>query len=74
MKTLPIHKAKAELSKLIKLALDGEEVVIARGKEPLVKLVPVEGKQPQRVIGLFKGQVEMAPDFDAPLEDFEEYR
>lgn len=74
MKTLPIHKAKAELSKLIRLALRGEEIVIARGKEPLVKLVPVEGKSPQRVIGLFKGQVEIAPDFDAELEDFREYR
>ena len=42
MAIVTIHEAKTHLSKLIARALDGEEVVIAKGKEPKVKLVPVE--------------------------------
>ncbi len=42
MATITIHKAKTNLSKLIERALAGEEIVIARGKHPVVKLVPVE--------------------------------
>lgn len=36
-----VHAAKTNLSKLIEAALAGEEVVIARGSVPAVKLVPV---------------------------------
>lgn len=36
-----IHEAKTNLSRLIQAALAGEEVVIAKGKQPLVKLVVV---------------------------------
>jgi prevent-host-death family protein len=36
-----VHKAKTNLSKLIREALRGEEVIIARRNEPVVKLVPV---------------------------------
>ena len=40
-----IHQAKTQLSKLIAAALAGEEVVIARGSEPLVKLTPLPRKR-----------------------------
>jgi prevent-host-death family protein len=42
MTVVTIHKAKTELSKLIKAAVDGEEVIIARGAEPLVALTPLK--------------------------------
>jgi prevent-host-death family protein len=42
MTTVTIHKAKTQLSKLIEQALRGEEVVIARGKDPVARLVPYE--------------------------------
>jgi antitoxin (DNA-binding transcriptional repressor) of toxin-antitoxin stability system len=48
--------------------------VIARGNEPLVRLVLLESARPQRGLGWAKGQVTMAPDFDAPLDDFSDYR
>jgi prevent-host-death family protein len=38
-------EAKSQLSKLVKAALDGEEVVIARDGEPMVLLVPVARKR-----------------------------
>jgi prevent-host-death family protein len=41
METITIHEAKTQLSRLIKKACRGEEIVIARGKEPVVKLVPI---------------------------------
>jgi prevent-host-death family protein len=40
MTTVTIHAAKTQLSKLIEQVERGEEVVIARGKEPVARLVP----------------------------------
>ena len=69
-----VHEAKTNLSKLIRLALAGEEIIIARGDVPVVKLTPIEEEKPQRRIGGAKGFIRyMADDFDAPLEEFEEY-
>ena len=56
MAVVTIHKAKTELSKLIARAEAGEDIVIARGKLPVVRLTPVaEHKQPKRKPGLLKG-------------------
>lgn len=74
MQQVTIHEAKTNLSRLIQAALAGEEVVIAKGKQPLVKLVVVPELRQQRRIGGAEGMVLfMADDFDAPLEDFAEY-
>lgn len=74
MHQVTIHEAKTHLSRLIREALAGEEIIIARGKQPLVKLVVLPEARPQRRIGGAEGVVLfMADDFDAPLEDFEEY-
>lgn len=73
-KVVNIHEAKTHLSRLIQEALEGEEIVIARGNEPVVRLVLVESARPKRSLGWVKGQVTMAPDFDAPLDDFSDYR
>lgn len=74
MKIVNVHEAKTHLSRLIEEALAGEEIVIARGNEPVVRLVLVESARPQRTLGWGKGQIQMAEDFDAPLDDFAEYR
>jgi prevent-host-death family protein len=74
VKVVNVHEAKTHLSRLIQEALDGEEIVIARGNRPLVRLVLVESARPKRSLGWAKGQVTMAPDFDAPLDDFSDYR
>ncbi len=74
MTQVTIHEAKTHLSRLIRQVLTGEEVIIARGKQPLVKLVMLPELRQQRRIGGAKGAVTfMADDFDAPLDDFEEY-
>ena len=59
---------------LIRETLGGEEVVIARGNRPLVRLeVLPEAREPRR-LGAERGLiVRMDDDFDAPLEDFADY-
>ena len=69
-----LHEAKTHLSRLIQRALDGEEVIIAKGNTPLVKLVVLDSARGDRVLGTAAGQVEMSDDFDAPLEDFDGYQ
>ncbi|MHB2017756.1 MAG: type II toxin-antitoxin system Phd/YefM family antitoxin [Candidatus Xenobia bacterium] len=74
MKTVTIHQAKTHLSRIIQEVLQGEEVVIARGKVPLVRLVVHESARPQRKFGALPDLVvRMTEDFDEPLEDFQEY-
>ena len=73
MKLVTIHEAKTHLSKLIQAALSGEEVVIAKGKVPLIRLVVVASAKKERKLGSAKGLIRISPDFDAPLDDFSEY-
>jgi prevent-host-death family protein len=69
-----IHQAKTHLSKLIRKALDGEEVIIAKRDKPLVRLEAVHSKKSKRKLGSGKGLVTyIAPDFDEAVEDFAEY-
>ena len=68
-----IHEAKTNLSKLIKKVVNGEEVIIAKGNKPIVKMVYIEENRPKRKLGTAKGRIKIADDFDAPLDDFEEY-
>ncbi|MGH7024083.1 MAG: type II toxin-antitoxin system Phd/YefM family antitoxin [Caulobacteraceae bacterium] len=66
-----IHQAKTQLSKLIAAALEGEEVIIARGDKPLVKLAPLEPAKKKRVFGAFKGQFNLTDAFFEPLPEEE---
>ena len=62
-----IHYAKTHFSELIKRSLAGDEVVIAKSGEPLVKLVPFHAKSKKRMPGSAKEQFTMQPNFDDPL-------
>jgi prevent-host-death family protein len=74
MTQVNIAEAKAHLSEIIQKAMLGEEVIIARGNHPLVKIVPLSRALKKRTPGSGAGQLlHMADDFDAPLDDFEEY-
>ena len=66
-----IADAKAKLPSLVRETLAGDEVIIARDNKPLVKLVPLSAGRWKP--GSAKGQIWMSPDFDAPLQDFEDY-
>ncbi len=64
-----MHQAKSSLSRLVERALAGEEVIIARNGEPLVRLVPIEKKHEPRIPGRSKGRIWIAPDFDEMSEE-----
>lgn len=68
-----VADAKARLSSVVREALSGYDVVIAKDNKPLVKIVPVSGGG-RRTPGSAKGQVTIGPDFDAPLDDFAAYQ
>jgi prevent-host-death family protein len=67
MKIVTVHAAKTNLSKLIEKACAGEEVVIARGSVPVVRLVPVAYRKPKRRFGALKGKVSVPVEFFRPL-------
>ncbi|BFM40789.1 type II toxin-antitoxin system Phd/YefM family antitoxin [Synechocystis sp. LKSZ1] len=65
MRNANIHEAKTHLSQLIESVLAGEDVIISRAGKPLVRLVAYEGVSQPRRAGVWKGQLEIADDFDA---------
>jgi prevent-host-death family protein len=67
MQQVTIHAAKTNLSKLIEAALACEEVVIAKGSTPVVRLVPVTHGAFR--IGLLKGQLGHGPDVFQPEDE-----
>ncbi len=69
MEIMNIHEAKTQLSRLINRAVAGEEIVIGRAGEPLVKLVPYRLEAGPRRGGQWQGRVWMAEDFDALPEE-----
>ena len=72
--TVTVHQAKTHLSNLIERALAGEEVVVMRGRDPVVTLKPIRRTGKKRRLGGVHGIIEyMADDFNAPLSDFVEY-
>ncbi len=62
-----VHEAKTNLSRLIEQAERGEDVVIARGKTPVVRLVLVQPHSGARPLGLFKDKYKIGPEFFEPL-------
>lgn len=57
MTTVSVHEAKTHLSRLIERVLAGEEVVIARNKQPVVRLVREGPPKKKPILGAMKGQL-----------------
>ncbi len=75
MTTVSIQEAQAKLSELIHRLTPGEEIIITENDQPVARLVSVAvAQRPPRRLGTMRGTVlYMAPDFDAPLDDFKDY-
>lgn len=67
MKQYTVHAAKSQLSKLLAEAEAGEEVVIARGDKPVVKIVPIQTSKKPRMPGSMKGKIHVDDAFFDPL-------
>ncbi len=74
MEQVDITEAQAQITQLLQSALSGEEIIITRDNQPLLKLVQFSPTPKRRKRGSAKGQIWMAPDFDEPLEDFREFK
>ncbi|MDR5694673.1 MAG: type II toxin-antitoxin system Phd/YefM family antitoxin [Armatimonadota bacterium] len=64
-----VHQAKTHLSRLLQRVAAGEEILITRGGTPVARLVPVSAEPSPRRLGLDRGKVHIAEDFDAPLPE-----
>jgi prevent-host-death family protein len=68
MYRVTMHQAKTNLSRLVERALAGEEVIIARGDTPVVRLVPLSSAAaPRRKAGTLRGMLQVTPEFFEPL-------
>ena len=74
MKTIDINQALTQISKLIEKAVGGEEIIITKNNQPMVKLVSLQPlpKRPP-LFGSDRGLISISDDFDEPLEDFKDY-
>jgi antitoxin (DNA-binding transcriptional repressor) of toxin-antitoxin stability system len=63
--------AKSTLSQLIARAQAGEEIVLARGTQPVAKIVATEPVPQKRQAGAYRGKISIDPAFFAPLPDDE---
>jgi prevent-host-death family protein len=69
-KTHTIHAAKTQLSRLIARVSRGETIVIARGSQPVAKLVALDEAKPKREFGAMHGRARVTRAFfDALPED-----
>jgi antitoxin (DNA-binding transcriptional repressor) of toxin-antitoxin stability system len=74
MRTLPVEQAEGHLAEIIETLTPGEEVVLTGNGQPLAKLVKTARTSWPCKAGSAKGKIlYIAPDFDAPLEEFKEY-
>jgi prevent-host-death family protein len=69
METVNVHEAKTHLSRLLARVARGEEILIARAGKPIARLVPVNASRGARALGMDRGRVAIAADFDAPLPE-----
>ena len=70
MVTVNVHEAKTHLSRLLAQVEAGEDVVIARGGEPVARLVPLQ-ERGKRQFGALKGKIDLDDSFFDPLPEDE---
>jgi prevent-host-death family protein len=74
MKTVTLEEAQARLAELLDQLQPGEEITITHSGQPLAQVKKAErASWPCQAGSYRKSEFWMAPDFDAPLDDFKEY-
>lgn len=72
MRSVNVHEAKTQLSKLLEEVEAGERVIIARAGQPVAVLGPYKAAVRRRRLGLFAGQAQLRDDFDVLPVDLAE--
>jgi len=67
IRTINMHEAKTQLSRLVEEAAAGTEIVISKAGRPRARLVPCAAAAKPRRPGALKGRIRIHADFDAPL-------
>ena len=73
MRQVELSEAEKCLSDLIEAAINGEDVVITKNDQPVVKLAPVDPVISRPRFGSARGLITFSEDFDKPIEDFNDY-
>jgi len=68
-KVVTVHEAKTHLSSLLDDVGRGMEVIIAKAGKPVARLIPITVSVKQKRLGLLRGKIKIAGDFNAPLAD-----
>ena len=72
--TMEVENLRLTIPELLDRLTPGDEVILTRNRQPVAQLVTEQAKPPRPAPGLGKGSlIYMAPDFDAPLEEFQEF-
>jgi len=71
MKTVNIHAAKTNLSRLVDEAAEGKPFIIAKAGKPMVKVVPLNAQTGKKVsrLGFLKGRLKVPDDFNTMMSD-----
>jgi len=64
-----IHEAKTHLSRIVDEVAAGAEVIIAKAGRPMARLSPIATPVKKKQLGLLKGRIKVADDFNAPLDE-----
>jgi prevent-host-death family protein len=67
MTVVTIHNAKTNLSQLLARVEAGEEIILARGKQPVARIVPFKPTAAKREFGALRGIISVGPEFFEPL-------
>jgi antitoxin (DNA-binding transcriptional repressor) of toxin-antitoxin stability system len=73
MQTIDISQAQQQFTELLQNALNGEEIIITQNDHPILKLSQINPPTKRRQRGSAKGKITIAPEFDEPLEEFQDY-
>lgn len=64
-----LSEAKAKFSEVVERASLGEDIIITRMGRTTVRITRFEPASPDRRLGLLKGRISLADDFDEWPED-----
>ncbi len=73
MSSVTLEEAQARLPQLLEQLQPGEEIIITDHGQPLARVQKTGRTSWPCKAGSARGKIHLAPDFDAPLEEFKEY-
>lgn len=66
-RTIDLAQVPPAIADLLNDVLQGDEVVVTRGQEPVARIVPIPRSSRRGGFGSLRGQIRMSDDFDEPL-------